>query len=158
MIVEFDKNKIESECQRISNKLNNGKEKSEKKYKKIVEHIAVVEQMMPELKVHFSGMHNSYKREKAINFLYNNSNNLSRDILEGKEIGMVLTRNGFLSTSQYETFNLLLQIIIATTIYVPLFIIDFFKLNVFISAIMIYATCILLLEPIKEVNFYRIRP
>ena len=41
MIVEFDKNKIESECQRISNKLNNGKEKSEKKYKKIVEHIAV---------------------------------------------------------------------------------------------------------------------
>lgn len=155
--MEFDKDKIAAECQRISNKLNNGKEKSEKHYKKIVEHIAVVEQMMTELKVHFSGVHNGYKREKAINFLYNNSNNLSRDILEGKEIGTILTRNGFLSKSQYETFNLLLQVIIATMIYVPLFMIDFFKLNVFISAIMIYASCILLLEPLKEVNFYRIR-
>lgn len=147
------KDLIEENCKAISLKLDKGIQNR----REVIEHIAIVQEMMPQLKEFFSKTNNFKKQKDVIDFLYKNSPNLKKEILCSPPLKSVYRRNGILSKSEFMIIDVIVKIIIgffATFILSIIGIIEFNSWNLFATTSVIILFFDFLL---KNVNFYRIK-
>ena len=147
------KDLIEENCKAISLKLDKGIQNR----REVIEHIAIVQEMMPQLKEFFSKTNNFKKQKEVIDFLYKNSPNLKKEILCSPPLKSVYRMNGILSKSEFMIFDVIVKIIIGVLLTFMLSIIglvEFGAWNFFaITSVIILFSDFLL----KNINLYRIK-
>lgn len=147
------KDLIEENCKAIALKLDKGIQNR----REVIEHIAIVQEMMPQLKEFFSKTSNFKKQKDVIDFLYKNSPNLKKEILCSPPLKSVYRRNGILSKNEFMIVDVIVKLIIgvfATFMLSIIGIIEFNSWNLFATTSVIILFFDFLL---KNVNFYRIK-
>ena len=147
------KDLIEENCKAISLKLDKGI----RNRREVIEHIAVVQEMMPLLKEFFSKTSNFKKQNDVIEFLYKNSPDLKKEILCSPPLKSLYRRNGILSKSEFMIVDVIVKIMIgvfATFMLSIIGLVEFSAWNLFAttSVIILFSDFLL-----KNVNFYRVK-
>lgn len=147
------KDLIEENCRAISKKLNKGIQNKHE----VIEHIVVVQEMMPQLKEFFSKTSNFKKQKDVIDFLYRNSPNLKKEILCSPPLKSVYRRNGILSKNEFMIVDAIFKIIIGILLTFILSIIGLIESSAW-NFFAITSVIILFFDFLfKNVNFYRIK-
>lgn len=148
------KDLIEENCRALERKLD----KKIVNRNEIIEHIVIIQEMMPKIKEYFSHHNNIDKQKDVIDFIYQHCPNAKNSILATKEVRSMLRRNGIISRNEFIIIDGILKGILGLLITFLLYIIGFLSHFDAWNFFLITAVIVIFFDKIfNKINFYRLK-
>lgn len=148
------KDLIEENCRALERKLN----KKVVNRNEIIEHIVIIQEMLPKIKEYFSHNSNINKQTDVIDFIYQHCPNAKKSILTTKEVRSLLRRNGIISRNEFIIIDGILKGILGLLITFLLYIIGFLSNFDPWNFFLITAVIVIFFDKIfNKINFYRLK-
>lgn len=148
------KDLIEENCRALERKLD----KKIVNRNEIIEHIVIIQEMMPKIKEYFSHHNNIDKQKAVIDFIYQHCPNAKNSILATKEVRSMLRRNGIISRNEFIIIDGILKGILGLLITFLLYIVGFLSHFDAMNFFLITAVIVIFFDKIfNKINFYRLK-